>query len=458
MLRRQSARTLLATAWLVGSLALTSSAGAQLAPEAPDRIPVGEWQIAPVLQLRGRGEYRRDLDDRDHGRVLERGRLGLDALRGAVQARVVLQDARVLDFASGDFIEGPQALATTGVYEAWAEAHMGTTRPSFVRVGRQPVEWGEGRLLGISDWSPAGRALDAIRGRLTLGDFAFEALGAVLEDAPQGSGFALSVFGELFGARAEWGFDPLFAVETYALARLAQNDPQDPEFGLQGTVAGQTFAGALRFHGEDQQWAWGAEGAYELGRVDAFAAQRAAWAAAGHVAYAFERAVTQPALRLGAAYATGDRGGSTYRAFDPLLPDVHRWHGAMDMLAWSNEWEVSARLTGTIATDAEAAVEYRYARLVEASGAWRSGSLELIGSAPGNAQAELGHEIDAGLKWSPWVPVELSVGYSVFILGDGARAVLGAVAASGAAPAGPAVAPAGPAVSHYAYGQAQFDF
>jgi len=117
----------------------------------------------------------------------------------------------------------------------------------------------------------------------------------------------------------------------------------------------------------------------------------------------------------------------------------------MDLFAWSNEIEGSGRVSVTPWTDALAAVEYRYARLAQASGSWRTDNLATLGfGPPGGGDAELGHEIDASLRWRPWDPVELSAGYSVLLLGSGAKAVLsqGFAYASGA-----------PDVAHFAYGQ-----
>jgi hypothetical protein len=437
------------------------SAQAQVAAPAPEAIAVGDWQLAPLMEARVRGEYWHDLDGADRGVLVERVRLGLDATRGPIEGRVVLQDARLWDLAAGnDTIGGPGSLATTGAYEAWGEAHTSGARPSFVRLGRQAVTWGEGRLLGAADWSPAGRALDALRGHLVVGDGEVEVLAASLSE-PTASAFdgnVLQAYGELFGARGGWALDPLFGAEAYVLARLAQ---QNPRQNLEGSVRGQTYTGALRVHGDGRGWTWGAEGALQLGYADAFlrdvpafgrlpaastnrpaAADRFAWAVAGHAAYTFSHAVLLPTVRLGAAYASGDDGGSTYRAFDPLLPDVHIWHGAMDVFAWSNEAEASARVAITPWTDAIAAIEYRYARLVQPGGAWRTDYLVTIGAAPGNTRADLGHEVDAALTWSPWVPVDLAAGYSILVLGDGARALL-------------AGAPGGaPTLTHLAFAQA----
>src|SRR5262249_9585061 len=139
-----------------------------------------------------------------------------------------------------------------------------------------------------------------------VGDGALELLAAALTD-PQ-NGASLRAYGELFGARAEWTIDPLFAIEAYGLARVAQRNPVSAEGALEGTVRGETYTAALRLHGDAHAWMWGAEGAYQLGRVardpnlsTAVAdvqATRSAWAAAGHVAHTFERGVLQPTVRL----------------------------------------------------------------------------------------------------------------------------------------------------------------
>jgi hypothetical protein len=420
-------------------MAFEASGRAQVAPAAPESVAVGDWQLAPVFDVRVRGEYRHDLDAIDRAMLIERVRLGLDATHGPFEARLVFQDARAIDLTVGDsFIEGPGAQALTGAYEAWAEAHTGSVHPSYVRIGRQPIVWGEGRLLGAAEWSPGGRSLDAVRARLAIDNAAFEALAAAVE-APSHTAFSTDAYAAIFGGRGQYAFDPLFALEVYGLVRLAYENPPEP-MAFSGAVQGQTLTAAARLHGERASWTWGVEGAYQFGRVDRvtrpggvfFAGRRSAWAAAGHVAYTLDGVVWTPTLRVGASYATGDDGSKTYRAFDPLLPDVHTWHGMMDLFSWSNEEEASARISVVPWTDGAAVVEYRYARMPEPGDAWRSGYLFTMGSAQGNTKAELGHELDTSLKWSPWTPITLEVGYSVFFLGAGARAVIDATWPAGA--------------------------
>jgi len=447
MLASRSVKRLAFCAALLGSLARAAASGAQVGPAAPASVAVGDWKLTPVFDARMRAEYRHDVDEVDRAMVFERVRLGVDAQYDVLETRIVLQDARALDFDTGPFVAGPSALASTGAYEAWAQASLRSESRSFVRVGRQPVAWGEGRLLGVSDASPAGRSLYAFRGRWSSGDGAVELLAAALEDAPPQGTLAPDFYGELFGGRAEWALDPLLALEVYGLVRVAQVNPTDPLTSLGGSVEGQTYTGSLRLHGDGQSWAWGGEVAYEVGYATAYAAPRAAWAAAAHVEHAFELAPLRPAARLGVSYASGDGGGATYRAFDPMLPDVNVWHGAMDLFGWSNEEEVSVGASIVPWVEGVASVEYRYARLAVPQGVWRSDYLVNLGVAPENTDPDLGHEIDAKLAWAPWAWVDLVAGYSALVLGGGGRAILAASHPGSV-----------PDVSHMAYAQARVGF
>jgi hypothetical protein len=201
------------------------------------------------------------------------------------------------------------------------------------------------------------------------------------------------------------------------------------------------------------------EGAYQFGSFQATpgtSTDRSAWAAAGHVARTFDLVVLTPTFGVGAAYASGDSGApGTYRQFDPLLADVHAFHGAMDVFAWSNLIEGSASASVVPWNDTRATLEYRYARLAEASGEWISAYLSSIGRAPGSSSAELGHELDAVFAYRPWPVLELIGGYSALLLGDGARSIL-AAEARGQASADGTYSPA--AVAHLGYVQATLNF
>ena len=439
---------------------LASVAEAQSPPAAPTTIAVGDWTLAPTLEVRSRGEYWRDPVDigggqdvttgqpgasprvRDAGGILERTRLGIDAERGALKAQLTFQDAHVWGTApvTGALGQGTSNFASFQAFEAYFEAHSMAARPNYIRVGRQVVAWGEGRLLGASDWSPTARSLDAARAHLAAGNFDFELLGAVLEPARPIGTDATDVLGpasagnQLYGAMIDWTLDPLFALQAYALAKISRSN-SGPTFDTRAfgpaRAVGETYTGALRAYGDSKGWNYGAEFAYQLGHVDNLdvnGEDRQAYAAAAHISKTLDKVSLSPTLRLGGSYATGDDGHGTYKQFDPILPDVHAFYGAMDIFSWSNILEGNARLTVVPATDTTLAVEYRYAQMLEAGGEWLNGYLASVGRGNGssNTSHELGHEIDGVFTWLPWTSFELAMGYSVFLAGDGARTVLAA--------------------------------
>jgi len=89
--------------------------------------------------------------------TLQRTRLNLNYKSGIVSARLVLQDSRV--FGETD-IKQP-ATATSGgigVYEAWTELLL-FSGTSF-KIGRQGVQFEDGRLFSLSPWSNTGNSHD----------------------------------------------------------------------------------------------------------------------------------------------------------------------------------------------------------------------------------------------------------------------------------------------------------
>lgn len=479
-------------ATLVGAAGLTpTTAFAQSPPAAPEKLTLGDWQLSPLLEIRTRGEYRHDAPDlggfdlygnlssrvRDAWVVSERSRLGLGADRGALRVQLTLQDARALGSPTPTATLAPRRdVSIFGPYEAYAEVHGAGARPNYLKLGRQAVVWGEGRLLGNADFSPTGRSLDAFRAHAAFGNFDVETLAAILEvPAPLGTPFGETSGPQrsgvqLYGVLGRWTIDPLLVVELYALARVSRSSGSELDgsrFAL-ARLSGETYTGALRVSGDSRGWTYGVEGAYQLGNANALAVGGQninAYAAAGHVSKTLPDVALTPTFRLAGSYASGDDGSGTYHQFDPLLPDPQRFHGQMDLFAWSNLIDASARAQIVPATDTTFALEYRYARLAEASGEWIGSYLNGIGRAApspafiaagytpntGSPSAELGHEIDAAFSWRPLVPLEVRVGWSGLFLGDGAKGIMASQARGATQPNGTVAAPS---FAQYAYAQA----
>jgi hypothetical protein len=474
-------RSFAAVAGVLGVIVACGTARAQSSAAAPKTIPIGDWLLSPSLELRTRAEYRRDapqlagvhagsqvvpsgtappLIDDAYG-VLERTRVGLGAEYGAAQgapsflrAQVTIQDARAWGVPGPTGMLGAEGSgpASFGVYEGWVDARTSSARPAYVRLGRQAITWGDGRLLSNADWSPVARTLDGVRAHASLGLFDFEVLAAIL-DTPTLLGAAYGptnltsgtpVIGatgtELYGAQVAASLDPLLKLELSLLAREAS--AESAAAAVNPFHETETYVASLRAAGDAHAVRYAVEGVYEAAKPLTAKEYSSLGAAAVYIERTFDSLLTSPALRLEADYASGPKSGGV--PFDPILPDVHELHGAMDLFAWSNTAEASARVTVAPWSEGKVAAEYRYARLASTNGPWVDAYLTPIGS--GGAQEELGHEVDVWTSWHPWPVLDLRAGYSLFAIEAAARNAM--TAPGSGRPTDP------PGVSHFGYLQA----
>jgi hypothetical protein len=475
-----SARGAVSGAVLASLLAASATAAAQ-APPLSEAIVIGSWTFRPSAELRVRGELRQNpvtytsdgtavLADAynqtlpvNYGSVpidtqwglSERARLGMAVDRGPVTAVLVLQDSRVLGTLAGGFSEGVGGVGglgglgglggfAAGAYglsmrEAYLDVHSQSGRPMFLRVGRQRVVWGDGRLLGESDWGPTPRTLDAARFGFQLGDFDIELMGALLSPP-----FAQTIAGpaagetntvtwtgaQLYGANIRWHFLPLLNAELTALSRIIRVPGDAPAFASSVPITpGDTHVLSARLSGDRRGFRYSLEGAYELGRVASYRQNRDISAFAAAARASLETALPGH-LTFGAqgSFASGDSGdageGTTQTRFDPILPDEFSNHSPMGLYAWSNLLEAGGDLSVTPLDELTISAGYRFAALADPKGRWTTGALTAVGASDANDSRVLGHEIDAGLTITPWEPIQLKAGYGLFLFGDKAKAIL----------------------------------
>ncbi|MBK8253580.1 MAG: alginate export family protein [Polyangiaceae bacterium] len=473
MNRSFQSRSLVAAFLACGALSISTGAFAQ-APPLNESIVIGAWTFRPSLEVRIRGEARTDPFGFDRTlifggeavhwdapnsnlppsfRVLstpvpqgwlvaERTRLGLAVDRGPVTAMLKLQDARALagTSATGGFLQFGATGPTAGIspYEVYIDVHSQSGRQMFLRLGRQAVKWGDGRLIGTNDFTPTGRSLDAARFGVEVGDFDVEALVAVLGLTGSGlSGTAAGGLGslgdeydflgaQLYGLKVTGHFLPLLQAEAVGLARVVRSE-------LNPMLApGNTYVGDLRLFGNYRGFSYSLEGAYQGGEVatyDATVVSRAieAMAFAGRVEW--ETALPWH-LTFGAqgAYATGDQGTGAVTdkmtRFDPILPDQTINHSRMSLYGWSNLIEFGGDIGAQPMDELRLGVGYRFVGLADPKGRWITGALTTVGADPDNDQMMLGQEIDATIRVSPWDPVSFEAGYGAFLLGDGGKNIL----------------------------------
>ncbi len=460
-------RTFAAACFAASALIGSSPAFAQ-APPLNESIVIGAWTFRPSLEARLRGEYRRNafqlggtaiyendavLGDAyksnvpvssgtrdpadaagptDVWGISERIRLGLAVDRGPVTAVLKLQDARILG-GSGhiSLLREEQAPPGAGIapYEAYIDVHARSGRSMFLRLGRQAVQWGEGRLVGSNDFTYTGRALDAARAGFEAGDFDFEGMAALLGFPAFGgtssstSGTTPSTGAQLYGLHITGHFLPLLQVELTGLARIVRGD------AIPTLTPSDTYVADLRVSGEHRGFRYSVEGAYELGQVASYGATRQIQAPAVAAHLEWETAIPGH-FTIGAqgAYASGDDGtgepDKPMTRFDPILPDETTNHSRMSLYAWSNLIEAGGDLSIRPVDELFIGAGYRFVGLANPKGRWVTGALQTIGSDPTNASIFLGQEVDATVRLTPWDPIGFQLGYGLFLPGDGGKAIL----------------------------------
>ncbi|AUX47133.1 hypothetical protein SOCE26_086450 [Sorangium cellulosum] len=443
-------------------LALAPRRAAAQVPPQSEGVTLGGFTFRPSMELRLRGELRRYPVDTggdiyasnavlaegfggalppliDTAEVVktqwflaQRARLGLAVEHGPITGVLTLQDTRLWGNDNAIFLgAGEPSLPVTAPYEAYVDVHTRAGRRAFVRVGRQRVAWGDGRLIGANDETLTARSLDAARAGVQLGNVDLEAMAALLaapggappevagtrKPVPAGTGT------QLYGLNAIWHLAPLLQLEATALARVAR-EPR-PSW----LTPGDTFVLDARISGDRRGFRYAIEGAYELGRVATLGGDRPLGAFAAAARAELETALPgRLTWSARGAYATGDDGSldaaETQRRFDPILPDAQDHHGLMGLTAWSNVIEAGGGVSASPWDVLTASAGYTFIGLASPGGRWVTARLLPVGAAPDNKSRTLGHEIDVSLALHPWEPLRLALGYGVFFLGDGAQAIV----------------------------------
>ncbi|KYF97120.1 hypothetical protein BE20_39800 [Sorangium cellulosum] len=442
-------------------LALAPRTAAAQAPPQSEGVHLGGFVFRPSAELRIRGELRRYPVDTggdvyssnavlaegfggalppllDTGNVVktqwffaQRARLGLAVDRGPVTGVLTLQDARLWGTDDAIFVgAGEPSLPATAPYEAYVDVHTRSGRRAFVRLGRQRIEWGDGRLIGADDETLTARSLDGVRAGVQLGNVDLEAM-AVLLAAPGGAPpevtgtrkpISAGTGTQLYGLNALWRVAPLLHLEATALARIAR-EPRPTWL-----TPGDTVVLDARISGDRRGFRYAIEGAYELGRVATFTADRPLGGFAAAARAALETSLpARLTFSARGAYATGDDGaleeGETQRRFDPILPDAQDNHGPMGLYAWSNVIEAGGAVRASPLDAMTVAAGYTFVGLASPGGRWVTARLLPVGAVRDNERRTLGHEIDVSLAYQPWEPLRFALGYGLFIFGDGAQAI-----------------------------------
>ncbi len=347
--------------------------------ESPDRAdPFGpdlRWQ--PIVEVRGRLETTGSPipDSRTVGQV---ARVGIEADRGILSARVSLQEVRAW---TGD----EAGLTVAGSFapelaEGWArlDGQLSGSLGGRLTIGRQPIAIDDGRIVGQRAWDLDGQFLDAIRFELMAAPLSFDVINARRFDAdpttnadPFGAGVTIVRAGVARpGPNVDGKLDLLSVVDARKTAALTSTT------GLYGTLSTGRTLGTGEAYVQKNTDGDASLVSLELGYV---LGRRRAWV-----------------TRIRYTTATGAPGESGAAAFQPVLGDTHDQYGLLDLVEPGDDLGLNdVAVTGELQAGARVTLR---------------GEVHRLGS-PVDGSA-FGYETDLGMAWhiTPYAETDLGIG------------------------------------------------
>lgn len=261
-----------------------------------------------------------------------------------------------------------------------------------LRLGRQSLVFGEGRVLADPGWSNTGRTFDAARFTLQNSKTSVDLFSGMVVRLRPDAGFNRPERGSyLHGVYAVLkGLAPGAVIEPYLLWRIERNFQDERE------TAGKMSQRTVGF-----RWARSPGQGFDyevelIGQTGARAGDRVrAWA--GN----WTLGKTLSGLRGWRAYAelnraSGDRrrGDGRQGNFDPLYPSVHDKLGLADLFSWTNlvHWRSGAEFT--LAKGFKLAAAYNSFWLANPGDGLYMGGRVAARSAEGKAGRHVGQEAD----------------------------------------------------------------
>ena len=225
---------------------------------------------------------------------------------------------------------------------------------AYVRLGRQEIVFGAGRLFAASEGSNVRRQFDGVRAGMRVGEVTYQAVATGLVQVRPG------VFDDSASLdRAVFGAGAVHQTASGSLNALYFIAARRPErvFGAPAAIQDRSTLGG-RIVRQSERWFADLELIGQYGDADGL--DIAAWALAGEGAFDTAHGEVQLRYALRFSIASGDRdpADSALNGFDPLFPNP-TYTGSVPLVSPTNTialnprisatWPSSLRLSGDVA-------------------------------------------------------------------------------------------------------------
>ena len=334
-----------------------------------------------------------DLRDGDYTSLQHQFRTHLD-LESKESWRLYVEGINALNFL--DDFQGDRSENTLDLLNAFGEVHV---ENGFLRVGRQQMEWGAGRILSTAAWRNVPRTWDAISLHAnstngTISGFAGYAVELHRDHFDEWDKDAL-----LIGAIADWR-DTL---EGYVLY-----DEQVTSESIERYTYG------LRLDHQFGQLKYEGEGAFQHGNAEGSNVE--AYMMAFNVGYLFEKdsLSVEPWLSFESASGDADPEDSTIKTFKSPYPDIHRHLGYGDNIGRGNILGFGQGFNFAPHGEISLTLAHHVFWRMETHDAVYSGVGEAIAEEQLGSGTLVGNEIDATYQYRFNDSVRVDFGFSVF--------------------------------------------
>lgn len=356
--------------------------------------------------------FGKDVDQQD---MLSRMRLGAMFKPAAwIEIHAMGQDSRVPFYG----VPAPNTIRDTmDLQEAYAQLFAGKKTGFGASFGRQMLNYGETRLIGVPDWSNVARTYDNGRLYYNTPKSHFEILMVspvkILPDRFNSPDLGERIWGTYNTISDVWHG---VSLDLYAL-RHSQN--RIGGWTGPGTLGTNSFGG--RVYGP-LPWglAYSLEGVGQTGHLGPLAQRAYAWYSGITRTMAALRRPLILSLEYKLASGTG-RSAADSSTFDQLSPANHDKFGHEDLFGWRNLKTVRSletwRLTKALAVNAMYSNEW----LFSASDALYNSAGKAIAISPaGTAGTHVGQELDSFLTYR-WGAHLFGAGFGHFFKGEFVR-------------------------------------
>ncbi len=390
------------------------------AEEALVTQKIGDYDLRLNAEDRVRYEFKSDADfnkaTRDNGSVFyQRARIGMAAVKPKeVELMVELIDARAYTYQ----MKKPAQVDEIDLHQAYVKIMDPFSLPISLKLGRQEIQYGKGRLIAASSWSNLIRSFDGAILKYKSGGLWVDGMVSVPVVADNHN-FDNPKEHEIISAvYLNYQKDKKSpTTELYIIGQVDKDNVvrgDDLRYGpLERYTAGFRVAGKL-----DDSISYDLEAPYQFGT----------YGSNNIAAYAFHldlskslEAMMDPVITLEFNLASGDEDptdGKT-NTFVPIYQGTHDPYGIMDLYRWQNMREIAGKITLSPDKKLKIIPGVNFVWLDSKRDSWYNTSGTAVRTdTTGNSSAFLGTEVSIVAKYDLNKNVKLEGGVAHMFSGE----------------------------------------